>query len=219
MADQPVPPVARKVPCRITQLGRVREDDYAWMKDANWQALLRDPTLLRADIRDHLVAENGYTEAMLASTKALQAEILAEMTGRIKQDDASVPVPDGAWEYYNRYEIGAQHPLYARRPCGAADGEEILLDAEAQAKGHDFFHIAAARHSPDHRLFAYAEDSQGSKAYRIREGLGKRGGAGGQHRECDRQLRLFGGLALAILDIPERERSALPRLSQARSRR
>ncbi len=168
MVGEPVPPVARKVPRRISQLGRVREDDYAWMKDDNWQALLRDPTLLRADIRDHLEAENDYTEAVLAPTKTLQAEILAEMTGRIKQDDASVPVPDGAWEYYYRYEPGAQHPLHARRPRGAQGGEEVLLDAEAQAKGRDFFRVGAARHSPDHSLFAYAEDTQGSEAYRIR---------------------------------------------------
>jgi len=68
---QPKPPVAPKHPKRIEQLGRVRIDDYAWMKDDNWQAVLRDPTVVRADVRDHLVAENAYTEAMLAPTKAL----------------------------------------------------------------------------------------------------------------------------------------------------
>ena len=69
----PKPPTAPKTPHRVEQLGRIRVDDYAWMKDDNWQQVLRDPKVLRADVRDHLNAENAYTKAMLASTEALQA--------------------------------------------------------------------------------------------------------------------------------------------------
>src|SRR5580704_6520689 len=101
--SKPTPPVARKEPKRIEQLGRVRTDDYAWMKDENWQAVLRDPGAIRADIRDHLQAENAYTAAMLAPTEALQAALFTEMRGRIKEDDASVPTPDGPYDYYVRY--------------------------------------------------------------------------------------------------------------------
>src|ERR1700710_2292380 len=130
---KPAQPVARKLPKRIEQLGRVRVDDYAWMKDDNWQQVLRDPKTLRADVREHLDAENAYTKAMLASTEVLQAQIFAEMKGRIKEDDSSVPSPDGPWDYYVRYDLGAQHPIHARRPRGQegggeSDGEEILLD-------------------------------------------------------------------------------------------
>ena len=62
----PTPPTPRKDPKTITQLGRTRTDDYAWMKDDNWQAVLRDPTLIKADVKEHLTAENAYREAMLA---------------------------------------------------------------------------------------------------------------------------------------------------------
>jgi oligopeptidase B len=65
----PPPPRPRHVPRRIEQLGRVRDDDYAWMKDENWQAVLRDPSVLNADIRDHLVAENAYCDAVLAKRR------------------------------------------------------------------------------------------------------------------------------------------------------
>ncbi len=163
----PAPPPTRKTPQRIEQLGRVRTDNYAWMKDDNWQRVLRDPTVLRADIRDHLDAENAYCQAMLAETEALQQEIVAEIKGRMKQDESSVPSPDGPWEYYVRYDPGAQHPVHARRRRGET-AEEVLADADALAKGHDYYVLAAARHSPDHRLFAYAEDAQGSEAYRVR---------------------------------------------------
>jgi len=163
----PSPPLARKVPHRIEQLGRVRTDDYAWLKDENWQQVLRDPKALRADVREHLEAENAYTKAMLASTEPLQAELFAEMKSRIKEDDASVPAPDGPWEYYSRYAIGAEHPIHARRPRGASDGEQILLDEDALAKGKAYYQVGAARHSPDHALFAWAADEQGSEYFVI----------------------------------------------------
>src|SRR5258708_5562697 len=107
-----IPPVARKIPKSIVQLGRERVDDYAWMKDENWQAVLREPGAIRPDIKAHLEAENAYTKAMLAPTEALQAVLVEEMKGRIKQDDASVPAPDGPFDYYWRYETGAQHPIH-----------------------------------------------------------------------------------------------------------
>jgi oligopeptidase B len=164
---RPVPPVARKQPLRIEQLGRVRVDDYAWMKDDNWQAVLRDPGAIKADVKAHLEAENAYAAAMLAATEPLQAAMFAEMKGRIKEDDASVPSPDGPFDYYVRYEKGAQHPIHARRPRGRDDGETVLLDEDAEAKGQAFFEVAAADHSPDHALFAYAVDTQGSEVHRI----------------------------------------------------
>ena len=160
-------PAPKKTPVRIEQLGRVRTDDYAWMKDENWQAVLRDPPVLSAEIRDHLVAENAYCADVLASTKPLQERLFEEMKGRIKEDDASVPTPDGPFEYYSRYETGAQHPRHVRRPRGVASGEQVLLDEEAQAQGKPYYAVDTARHSPDHALYAYAEDDHGSEYYRI----------------------------------------------------
>jgi oligopeptidase B len=164
----PQPPVAAKIPHRIEQLGRVRVDEYAWMKDENWQQVLRDPKALRADIRAHLEAENAYTKAVLAGTEQLQAQLFAEMKGRIKEDDSSVPAPDGRFEYYVRYDTGAEHPIHARRPRGRAEPEEVLLDEPALAKGKAYFHVGHAGHSPDHALFAWAADEQGSEYYTIR---------------------------------------------------
>lgn len=160
------PPVARREPVRIEQLGRVRTDDYAWVKDENWREVMRDPAALRPDIRAHLEAENAYTAAMLAGTETLQAQLFEEMKGRIKLDDASAPAPHGPFEYYSRYEAGAQHPIMARRPRGGGP-ETVLLDEDALAQGKPFFQVVAAEHSPDHSLFAYAADEQGAEVCRI----------------------------------------------------
>ncbi|HVI34444.1 S9 family peptidase [Phenylobacterium sp.] len=163
----PAPPKARKDPRRIEQLGRVRTDDYAWMKDDNWQQVLRDPKALRADVREHLEAENAYMKAMLASTEELQAQLFAEMKGRIKEDDSSVPAPDGGWEYYVRYELGAEHPVHGRKPRGGGE-EQVLIDEDALSKGKAYFHVGGAGHSNDHALYAWAADEQGSEYYTIR---------------------------------------------------
>ena len=162
----PVPPVAKKIPVRIEQLGRVRTDDYQWMKDDNWQAVLRDPTLIKAEVKEHLDAENAYREAMMVSTLPLQAAMFQEMKGRIKEADSSVPSPDGPWEYYVEYRTGDQHPRYMRQPRGGGTAQ-LLLDANALAEGKAYSEVSAAEHSPDHALFAYAEDAQGSEVHQI----------------------------------------------------
>lgn len=179
-AAVPQAPSPAKKPFRIEQLGRVRTDDYRWMKDDNWQAVLRDPALIRKDVKETLDAENAYSAAMLSGTKTLQDEIFAEMKGRIKEDDASVPSPDGPWEYYSRFELGAQHGITARRPrsetaftdilpsiADTMASEQVLLNEEDRAQGTDFYETSAAQHSPDHKLFAWGEDTQGSEYYKV----------------------------------------------------
>ena len=161
------PPVAEIRPHKTLQLGRERTDDYAWMKDANWREVLRDPKAIKADVKGYLEAENAYAKAMLASTEPLQAQMFEEMKGRVKEDDSTVPSPDGPFDYYARYEPGGQHPIYARRLRGREDNEAVLLDADAAAKGKAFFQVSGADHSPDHGLFAYAVDEQGSEVCRI----------------------------------------------------
>jgi oligopeptidase B len=165
--ETPVPPVAKKIPVTIEQLGRTRTDDYQWMKDDNWQAVLRDPTLIKADVKEHLEAENAYREAMMVSTLPLQAAMFEEMKGRIKEDDSSVPAPDGPWEYYVEYRTGEQHPRYMRKPRNGVGEARLLLDANALAEGKAYSDIGQTAHSPDHALFAYSEDAQGSEVFQI----------------------------------------------------
>jgi oligopeptidase B len=164
--SRPVPPIALKIPVRIKQLGRVRTDDYQWMKDDNWQAVLRDPTLIKAEVREHLEAENAYREAMMAGTLPLQQAMFDEMKGRIKEDDSSVPSPDGPWTYHVEYRTGDQHPRFMRRPREGGEAQ-ALLDANALAEGKAYSEVSETEHSPDHALFAWAEDAQGSEVHTI----------------------------------------------------
>ena len=151
----------------LSQHGVDLLDEFAWLKAANWQQVIRDPALLDPAIRAYLDAENRYSEQILGDTAELQATLFAELKGRIRQDDASVPTEDGALAYFFRYREGAQHPLVCRQ-ARTGGAEEILLDANVLASDHSFFRLGATRHSPDHRLLAWTSDETGSEFYTIR---------------------------------------------------
>lgn len=162
----PVPPVARKIPKTIEQLGRVRVDEYQWLKDVRWQEVLKDPSVLDADIRNYLTAENAYFNEMMGDTTLLREKLFAEMKSRIKADDSSVLSPDGPYAYFRRFAAGQSYPIFARMPRDGG-AEEILLDVNPLGEGRAFYRVGQARHSPDHRYFVYAVDDQGSEIWTI----------------------------------------------------
>lgn len=164
---RPEPPRAPRRPTARTLHGTELRDDYAWLKAENWREVMRDPAVLDADIRAYLEAENAYSDAFFAPSAKLKETLLAEMRGRIKEDDAGVPSPDGPFAYYSRHRQGGQHPLFCRKLL--PEGEEmILLDGDGEAKGKAYFHLGQVRHAPDHRRLAFAADEQGSELYSIR---------------------------------------------------
>ena len=106
--SSPTPPIAPRRAHSFTTHGITIVDDYAWLKDANWQEVLRDPSILDADIRKYLEAENAYTESLLGHTAALQKKLVKEMRGRIKEDEFQRPL--AGWSLC----------LYAEIPRGRA---------------------------------------------------------------------------------------------------
>ncbi|HZR86765.1 MAG TPA: S9 family peptidase [Bradyrhizobium sp.] len=160
-------PVAPRRPHSFTRHGITVTDDYAWLKDANWQEVLHDPTALDPDIRTYLEAENAYAEQLLGHTAPLQKRLVKEMRARIKEDDSSVPSPDGAYAYFRKFREGGQHEMFGRCPRGGG-AETIVLDGDALAKDHGYFKFGGSRHSWDHRLQAWSADTKGSEYFSIR---------------------------------------------------
>ncbi len=161
------PPIAPRHPSRRTLHGVTITDDYAWLKDEKWQEVLRDPSLLDPEIRAYLEAENAYAEERLRPTQALQKALVAEMRGRIKEDDSGVPTPDGPFAYLWKFREGGQHQQIGRMP---RDGGEMqtILDGDALAKQSEYFKFGGTRHSPDHKLEAWSADQLGSEFYTLR---------------------------------------------------
>jgi oligopeptidase B len=147
--------------------GQTLTDEFAWLRADNWQTVMRDPSALDPEIRAYLEAENAYAAATMEDTASLQAALLAEMKGRIKEDDSSVPSRDGPFAYYTRYREGGQHPIVCRQPRDGGD-EQVLLDGDALAQGKAFFQLGFSRHSPNHEMLAWLADEAGSEFYTAR---------------------------------------------------
>ncbi|WP_424178354.1 S9 family peptidase [Yoonia sp. TsM2_T14_4] len=163
----PNAPLAGKRPTTATAHGVTLRDDFAWLRADNWQEAMRDPAKLPSDIADYLTAENGYYDAAMADTADLQTALIAEMRGRIKEDDTSVPRKNGAYAYVMRYSEGAEHPVYIRTPRNGGD-EVVLLNVNAEAAAHEYFDLGAVAVSPDHGVLAWKADTTGSEFFTLR---------------------------------------------------
>ena len=139
-----------------------RDDPYYW---------LRDDSRSNAEVLAHLRAENAYAEAVLEPVQPLIETLYTEMVGRLKQDDASVPVRHRGYWYQSHYQPGREYPIYTRRrdvagePAGDA---QVLLDCNELAAGHAFFQLGGYEVSPDNRLLAYTLDTIGRRQYHLR---------------------------------------------------
>ena len=163
----PAPPVANRRPVRTVHHGIARIDDHAWLRAENWREVMTDPGVLAPDIRAYLEAENTYTKARTAGLDGLRAELVGEMRGRIREDDSSVPAPDGDYAYWQHYRDGGQHPIVMRRRLPEGE-DETVLDGDRLAEGRAYFRLGGRLHSPDHRLYAYAADETGAETFTIR---------------------------------------------------
>ncbi|HEX2063546.1 MAG TPA: hypothetical protein VHE80_03900, partial [Acidimicrobiales bacterium] len=155
--QQATPPVAAGRPMVLRAHGDERVDEWHWLRDRD------DPGVVA-----HLEAENAHTRHVLAATGDLQDRLYDEIVGRILETDLSVPARKGDWWYCSRTIEGQQYPLACRRK-GAPDGpEQVLLDQNALAAGHDYFEVANLAVSPDASRLTYATDDSGAERYTLR---------------------------------------------------
>ena len=151
------PPTVAAVPHELELHGDVRIDNYYWLNQ-------RD----NPDVRSYLNAENDYTEAMTTHTSSLQKHLAAEFKERIKQDDESVPYRDGEYFYYSRTEDEKDYPIYARKKGSLDAAEEILIDVNELAAGHDgYFRVGGMQITEDDKLLAYGVDDVGRRIYTV----------------------------------------------------
>jgi oligopeptidase B len=163
------PPVAPRRPTVLRAHGDERIDDWHWLRDRD------DP-----DVIAYLEAENAYTSAAMAHTEPLQQTLFEEIKSRIQETDASAPVRKGPYEYFSRTIAGKQYTIHCRRPAGtsglpdpfaapgAAPGEEVLLDENVLAEGHEYFALGGFAIDPDHVRLAYSMDVTGGERYELR---------------------------------------------------
>jgi oligopeptidase B len=160
-------PVAEKVPKELETHGNKRVDNYYWMKlsDAQKNAEQKDEQTQK--VINYLTAENDYLKENLKHTEAFQEKLYNEIVGRIKQVDESVPYKDNGYWYYNRYEEGQEYPIYCRKKGSLDAPEEVMLNVNDLAKGHDYCQVQGLSVSEDNNLLAYGMDTVSRRQYTI----------------------------------------------------
>jgi oligopeptidase B len=170
-AASPVPPIASRNPVSRSHHGDSFDDPYEWFRAKEDAAVL-----------GHLEAENAYTEARTAHLAGLRERIFEEIKGRTLETDLSVPSRQGAWWYYGRTVEGSQYGIQCRAPLASPDdwtppelspevevpGEQVLLDGNVEAEGHEFFSLGSFEVSNDGTLMLFGVDVAGDERYTIR---------------------------------------------------
>ncbi len=150
-------PLASKQPTYLSTHDTTRTDEYYWLRERENETVLA-----------HLRAENAHTDAVLAPLQDFREELFQEMKGRIKEKDESVPVRDGAYWYYSRYEEGAEYSLYCRKHLSLEADEEIMLDLNERASGQAYYQATFPEISDDDTVAAIGEDTVSRRLYTLR---------------------------------------------------
>ena len=162
------PPEAMIKPRELSMHGETRIDSYYWMRLTDDQKNAQDPDQQTQDVVDYIDQENQYTQSNLSHTRKLQNTIFDEMVSRIKKDDESVPYLKNGYYYYSRYEKDKEYRIHCRKKGSLDAKEEILLDENILAKGHDYFSIGGLSISPNNKWLAYGVDTVSRRVYEIR---------------------------------------------------
>ena len=154
------PPVAARIPHTATHHGIVRDDPYDWLRDPGY------PKVDDAAILAHLAAENAAFDTWLAPHGDLVDTLFAELKGRVKDDDAGVPVRDGDWDYWWRFEPGGQYRVWLRAPASGGEAA-VILSEPVEAAGKEYFRLAGISVSPDGTRAAWTADDDGSERFKL----------------------------------------------------
>ena len=138
-------------------------DDYAWIKQKDWQTVLKDPLKLNKEVLKYIKDENNYKSEQIKNLTDLKKKIFNELKGRIKDKDSSVPIKDGTFSYYSKYLESSEYPQFLRIDSNRK--EEIILDANLKSKNFKFFNLGSVSHSHNHQYLAYNVDTNGSEHY------------------------------------------------------
>ncbi len=150
-------PQLKKIPKELKKHRDTRVDNYYWLNDRE-----------NPEVINYLNEENAYREEQMQHTEEFQAQLFEEIKGRIKEQDQSVPYQKKGYWFYVRFEIGQDYPVYCRKKGSLEAEEEILLDVNELAKGHDFYQIGGMSISPDNQWLAFGEDTLSRRIYTIR---------------------------------------------------
>ena len=171
-ASPNTPPVApKRYGYRVRdQFGQHFDDPWDWLRDGD-----------NPEVRAHLEAENAWADAVTEPTREAAARLVEEVKASTALTDVTVPIREGEFWYFRRFVEGQSYATHHRAPVQRDEagvpvplvpspgvptrGEELLVDENEWARGHEFFRLADLYPSPDGRLIAWARDTSGDERY------------------------------------------------------
>ena len=171
-ASPNTPPVApKRYGYRVRdQFGQHFDDPWDWLRDGD-----------NPEVRAHLEAENAWADAVTEPTREAVARLVEEVKANTALTDVTVPIREGEFWYFRRFVEGQSYATHHRAPVQRDEagvpvplvpspgvptrGEELLVDENEWARGHEFFRLADLYPSPDGRLIAWARDTSGDERY------------------------------------------------------
>lgn len=161
-------PVADKIPHKLEKHKDVRVDDYYWLRLSDEEKNAEVPSEKTLKVFSYLNDENSFYEEQTKHTSQFQDELFLEMKGRIKENDSSVPYFKNGYYYITKFEIGNQYPVFTRKKGFLEAKEEVLLDVNELAKGHEFFDIGSFSITDDNQMMVYSVDDTGRRQYTLK---------------------------------------------------
>ncbi|PKF61957.1 oligopeptidase B [Psychromonas sp. psych-6C06] len=136
-----------------------RQDNYFWLRDDNRQS---------PEVLNYLKEENSYTQDQMLPLKELQQELYEEMVARQEPELESVPYFKKGFWYLSRFDEGKDYSVYCRYKGTMEAPEEVFLDCNQRADGHEYYQLGDLTLSPNSMLLAYSEDTVSRRQYRLR---------------------------------------------------
>jgi len=150
-------PVAKQIPFEWQRPTGAASDPWAWLRNRD------DP-----DTIAYLEAENRYAEEFFATQSTFVETVFEEIKSRVLETDLEAPVRKDTWWYTSRTEEGKSYPIHCRGASREAATDNVLLDENIEADGHEYFSLGAFAVSPDHRLLAWSSDTDGGERYTMK---------------------------------------------------
>ncbi len=151
-----LPPKPKKISKILEAHGDKRSDDYYW---------LRDDTRQNKEIISYLEEENTYAETWFSEGKDYRKEVFEELVSFIPEEETSLKIKKNDFYYFSKIKSNDQYPVYYREKN---KNIEEILNVNKLAKDLDFYQISGISPSPDNKIIAFGEDTNGRREFTIK---------------------------------------------------
>ncbi|MFZ4721077.1 MAG: oligopeptidase B, partial [Ilumatobacteraceae bacterium] len=151
------PPIAKQVPHTWQRPTGPADDPWAWLINRD------DP-----DTIAYLDAENRWSDAWFAAHSDTVEQVFEEIRSRVQETDLSAPVRKDDWWYVTRTEEGSSYGIHCRGRSAETATEQVILDENVEAEGHEYFSINTFDMNAQHTVLAWSSDVDGSEQYTVR---------------------------------------------------